>query len=298
MKRMICLLLAMILLMPLLGASAEDEGRIYVAMGDSITAGYGLSDEKQTFASLVAEQGGYDLINHGVNGNTATGILRQLADPSVLADVTRAELITITCGGNDLLDLLYAHIADLYNANVPALLAVRKRDVTAIMTNNDDPRQQALMMAAQIVLEGNESMGVEPFAKSEEMKIELGVFAQNMAAVLTAIRAVNPDVRIILATQYNPYKHFSGDYVSLADGMGMGAQLLSAYIEQGAEALGYEVADVYAAFEAVEENLCNAVMDPLELDFHPNAVGHAMIAECVLTVLREAEAAVEATQNE
>ena len=80
-------------------------------------------------------------------------------------------------------------------------------------------------------------------------------------------------------------RFFSGMYAGLATGMDAGARMLSEYISSYSLTLGYHAADVYAAFTASETNLCNAVMSPLNLDFHPNADGHKTIAGCVQSVL-------------
>ncbi len=289
MRRFVTILLTFSMLLlciaPISQAESAVESPVYLALGDSITTGYGLAEGEKGFADIVAEQHGYTLINRAINGNTAAGILQQLKEPAVLADVAAADVITITCGGNDLMGVLYGEIAAIYNSALPAMLAISDGDVAAFMSTPGDPRQQALLLAAKTVLEGNVELGVAPFTQGEALKSALMTYAQNMTAILTGIRMVNPDVTIILATQYNPYAIFSGVYASLADGMNEGAQLLSKAIGDYSLLLGYRVADVYSAFAASEENLCNASMEPLNLDFHPNAAGHAVIAQCVWAVL-------------
>ena len=62
-KRILSTLLALCLALSLLPASALAAGgeqKSYVALGDSITTGYGL-DEAQSFAEQIAEQEGYTL---------------------------------------------------------------------------------------------------------------------------------------------------------------------------------------------------------------------------------------------
>ena len=48
--------------------------------------------------------------------------------------------------------------------------------------------------------------------------------------------------------------------------------------------MGYSVADVYTVFEQAQENPCNAAVSAfakVNLDFHPNAYGHSLIAQVV-----------------
>jgi len=80
-----------------------------------------------------------------------------------------------------------------------------------------------------------------------------------------------------VATQYNPYAAFNDLYDSLRSGFETGVLMLNKAIADSAQAGGYYVADVYSAFTGSEENLYNAAMEPMNLDIHPNAAGHAMI---------------------
>lgn len=286
MKRLACLLLALLMIA---GAALAEEPPVYVALGDSITAGYGLSEGEKCFAELVALEGGYELINHGVTGHKVPDILAQLTDPAVLADVARAEIITITCGGNDLMAVLYESMAAIYNASVPEAMAIRAGEVTSIMITEGDPRKTSLMLASMIALEGHADMGVTPLIQSAEMAQALTDYTQNMTALIALLRGANPGARIILATQYNPYRHFTGLYASVNTAMDAGAQMLNAAITDCAAALGCETADVYATFYGLEAELMNASMSPLNLDFHPNAAGHAVLANAMLAVLLGAE---------
>lgn len=291
MKKIIAFLAAFVLAMSALAALAEDPA-VYLALGDSITTGYGLAEGEMCFAELVAQANGYALINRAVNGNTAAGILAQLADPATLMDVLRADVITITCGGNDMMGLLYQQIAEVYNALIPAqmpMLMVESGDVTDIMTDGEDPRQQALLLAALTVLEGSEEMGVEPFVQSAAMREGLTSYLTTLGVVVMSLRRANPEASIIVATQYNPYARFDGAFAALNAGMERGAAALSGFIRDYAAVLDYQLADVYAAFSASGENLMNACMEPLNLDFHPNAAGHELIAEVFNAVLNPAE---------
>ncbi len=297
MKKIVSLMLMLCLLLPSFGASAEDKP-VYLALGDSISTGYGLAEGEKGFAEIVAQTNGYTLINRAVNGNVATGILAQLGDPAVLQDISKADVITITCGGNDLMALLFQQMAEVYNATVPAAmpsLKVKPEDIIVIMANGEDPRQQALMTAAQTAITGNAEMGIAPLVQSEAMKNGITAYLQTLGAVMQTIRTINPDVNIIMATQYNPYNWFDGDYASLNQGVNAGVMALSKYIGDYAAVMGFKVADVYTAFAASEDNLMNASMEPLNLDVHPNAAGHAVIAACFNAVLNPEAGAIDKT---
>jgi lysophospholipase L1-like esterase len=90
----------------------------YVAIGDSLTVGYG-AEPGYGFVSHFKkriEDGlhiSVTLTNAGVNGATTSDILEVLeTDPELRTAVAHAELITITAGGNDLLQAALPYFYD------------------------------------------------------------------------------------------------------------------------------------------------------------------------------------------
>ncbi len=112
-------------------AAADDTLRL-VALGDSLTQGYGLSDGDGFVPQLetwLRDQGAdVEVVNAGVSGDTTAGGLARM--DWTLADPVDAMLVTL--GGNDLLrginpkasrENLDAILARLDREGVPALLA-------------------------------------------------------------------------------------------------------------------------------------------------------------------------------
>ena len=87
----------------LLGASAHAESQTLVALGDSLTAGYGLTGDQglvpQLQAWLTAEGQDVVVANAGVSGDTTAGGLARL-DWSLTPD---ADALMVILGGNDML---------------------------------------------------------------------------------------------------------------------------------------------------------------------------------------------------
>lgn len=280
-KRILSLVLCLALTLCVMPCSAQAGGLTYLALGDSITTGYGLENaQTEGFASLLAENLGYDLINHAVNGNTTTGLITQLVNPAILADIKNADLITITIGGNDMLALFFNAIMETYNTMNADSAQLNASDIGAIMGNPGDPRQMTLMMCAQLVLMGNPSTDTPGFAETETFRQGLSTYAFALAGIVNSIHAVNPDVKVIVATQYNPYANFTDAFAALNAGFETGVRMLNQAIVKNAVVGGYTVADVYGAFSGAEENLYNGCMEPLNMDIHPNAAGHKMLYEC------------------
>ena len=244
-----------------------------LALGDSITTGYGLNNpENECFTALLGE--GYSINNKAVNGNTVTGIANQLKTGAITQqEIAAADAITITIGGNDLLALLYAKAA-AYNTGNKNL-------------------ELALLTSAPALLDKNSP---DYLINSPEFTATLSLYQETLTAVTTALRQANPDVKIIVATQYNPYMECKGitlQGVSLEPlyaGVEDGVNSLNAAILTGAETGGYRVADVKTAFDAAHSagsDLSNANPDmaALDLDFHPTAAGHAVLAQAFRAAL-------------
>ena len=89
--------------------SAQKKTVTYVAIGDSLTKGVGDSTNQGGFVPLLAQsltnETGleFNAINYGVSGNTSSQILSRMQEKKeIRKDLKRAQLLTITVGGNDL----------------------------------------------------------------------------------------------------------------------------------------------------------------------------------------------------
>ncbi|TNC99604.1 MAG: lipolytic protein G-D-S-L family [Gallionellaceae bacterium] len=98
-----CLLVAALALLTACGNKPKDEplppGSQVLALGDSLTAGYGVAPD-EAWPSLLAGKTGWTVINGGINGNTSSDALARL--PSLLEE-HKPVLVFITLGGNDML---------------------------------------------------------------------------------------------------------------------------------------------------------------------------------------------------
>lgn len=281
MKRQISLLLICTLLFGMSPVSFAAE-RTILALGDSISAGYGLSDrEGECFVSLITLTGD-TIINKAVDGNEATDIISQLTDtenenyidPEA---IEIADIVTITCGGNDMMALLYEKIATEYTNVHP-----RKQKITADEVLGKLAQGNVYAIAAAIHVLDIEDDAY--YMNDGEFDIRLSVFIENLLWITEYIHTINPEAQIFVATQYNPYVEFenSSGLKVLYFGMEDGATRLNEAIMENAEKGGYKVCDVKAAFDNYtgKEDLYNANpdLDNINLDFHPSKAGHEVIA--------------------
>ena len=289
-------------------ASSTDKP-LLLALGDSITYGYEpdpdnplnpdgkrLTDE--CFVSILANEKGYTYQNEGVIGNTAAGVLEKLQSGSLDDSIKQAEVITLTCGGNDLMKVMYQRTADYYNKQFSPKTPLTADDVVnSLWIGGTDTESIKIMLCAGIVLMFNYYDGYY-IEDCSAFKEGLESFIENLNSVTSYIKSVNPDVQIYVATQYNPYAHFKDTYELVGTHLGACAAQLREKVIANAETGDYTVVDVYSAFAGNTATLCNATEDPLTLDFHPSVAGHKVIAETFAATVPTAAtvAAADATK--
>ncbi|WP_458408145.1 GDSL-type esterase/lipase family protein [Anaerotignum sp.] len=284
-KRFISILLTIIMITGLIPTNTFAAAPIHVlALGDSITTGYGLTNaETECFTAILGNN--YTVTTKAVNGNTMTGIAQQLQTGAIPTQmIAAADVITITAGGNDMMGLLYTKMAEIYNAENHS--NIRGTDVSTLLgqLNQSNLMQNYALLgiAEQLLSKENATY----FMQSQEFVNALAAYQQTLIETTLLLQQINPDAEIIVATQYNPYAEFHNHalFHFFYEGMEEGVSKLNEAITTGAAAGGYTVADVKAAFHenhSTTNDLYNANpdMDAINLDFHPNAAGHAVLAE-------------------
>ncbi len=118
MKKVISLILSVIMLCSCFSVCTLAANKYYyVVLGDSIAYGSGLVNAREAcYGKLVADTCGFDYVNHAVPGATTSELIYELNKKNVRSDVARADIISISIGGNDFLnelsDLMYASIVE------------------------------------------------------------------------------------------------------------------------------------------------------------------------------------------
>lgn len=105
--RIISLLLAMlmILFIPMIGVSAEDNEKLnFLMLGDSIAWGAGvLNSSDACYAKIIADSNGYNYKTLASNGNDTGDLLNHFEKESDLEAIKQADIICMSVGGNNYL---------------------------------------------------------------------------------------------------------------------------------------------------------------------------------------------------
>jgi len=235
---------------------------LYIALGDSLSAGAGASDRDSTaFVPLVhaALGGNVGLLNLGHSGDDSEELIQHGHLHAAIAEIGARNgdsspdndviLVTLEIGGNDLLDLYFDLVVPGVCPNVTEAL-----------------RKPVCVDALRQTLDG---------------------FTPNLRDTIARLRQADSDLRIVLLTLYNP---FSGSAITafepIADLSLEGApdtsfpEGLNDLIRVEAQASGVILADLQPLFAGKGREY-------IALDLiHPNDAGYGVMANAILAAIR------------
>ena len=243
----------------------SDAPKIYISAGDSIAAGYGLSDDVSKYSEIISKDFGFSLLDIAISGMTSSDLLTALTDAEnedLQAALSSASVATVCIGANNVLGVLIGYITQL----------------GIIDENGKIDLVKAATQLPELLTEGGSLNGEFTAA------LDAGIvkFSEDWAKIV-AIMAANKDTKYIALTIYNPY--------AAVDMFGLD-KLAEKYVGQLNAIITDSAADVYAvcdvnkAFADSEENLVNVDVAAQNLDPHPNAAGHELIAATLNAALQ------------
>ena len=106
MKKLSTIILSIVMIFGILNICgyAENERPFYLVLGDSIAYGSGISNSREAcYGKIVADTNGYDYSNHAIPGHTTNNLINRLKEETVINDLKKADIISISIGGNDFL---------------------------------------------------------------------------------------------------------------------------------------------------------------------------------------------------
>lgn len=228
------------------GDNVSDSVR-YVALGDSIAYGYGLSNpKKDSYVGQVKQylEKKYDYVfaaNFGTNGLRSDELLDILTNPEnenykkYRATLRYADIVTISIGSNDLMHLI------------------------------------RLDMDMQEYIEQGDAVFCEACQR----------FDENFPRIIAAIREISPKAKICADNVYNPC-HGLKEYRDLYAQAEHYINLLNQTFTKGK---GYTLVDIKSEFDASEEKLVNMALNGGEIDPHPSKAGHILIGKMVIKAI-------------
>lgn len=239
----------------------------YVAFGDSISYGYGLENpDTENYVNILADHLNANTDNYSINGITSAELITMLDTGEYDDQITNADVITISIGSNDILQPFMQVVADTigveYSENI-------SQDLLTWYQNADMVELLTAINNLNTVLPNNQTIldACNNFAQN------------NFPTIISDIKQLNPDCEILVDNIYNPYY---GCNISGALDLGT---ISDAYVQQinlafDTSSTEYTVVNLYDTFNTT--GLTNVDVTNLNLDPHPNKIGHSAIAsQCI-----------------
>lgn len=164
MKKALAVIIALIIVLsavPVAAVNPQSGKNIFMSLGDSIAQGAGLSDRKTgAYGAIVSSKRNYEFINDAVGGYTSSDLLNQLTDYRnanyCANDISKADIICISIGGNDILkdpDISSAFsggdYVSMYSAFIlksPTIFATLKSNISKIVSRIKELNPDAIIL--------------------------------------------------------------------------------------------------------------------------------------------------------
>lgn len=257
--------------------AATQSTATYVALGDSITTGYGLvnfnendiknKSSELNFVNKLSKKLGKKAVNLGVEGIDSTLFLESIIRPktyeqkAAVAQMKNASVITISIGGNNvffpLLNELHQRLGKGKSIFTASAQEIQAAAFGLIIDTNALNKLQKDLIGGAATFNG-------------DLKLKK---AGDFANIIGTIKKLNPKSQIIVQTIYNPYNLPFTKFFDTAI-KSMNAKI----IKDSANGKNYKVADVYLAFSKAKAGtvLVNADSGKT-FDPHPTVKGHEVI---------------------
>lgn len=240
-----------------LSVNAEVTENITV-LGDSISTGYGLDDSQLSYCGYLQEYFDADLDNFAKDGKQTSELLEQIEnDSNVRESLVNADLICVTIGGNDVLQIFLDSMSELNSKSA---------------NTNGEHFEFSQEFVQGFIMKFASAIG--PAAAQA---------GENITEIREQIRELNPDASIIMQTVYNPFETDDEKLNGIMKPLKTFTALYLGVINNAVKQQPVIIADIHEKFNENSWLYTNI----REFDIHPNYVGHMLIAEEIIQTLKQ-----------
>lgn len=271
------------------GEKTDDDVKKLTVFGDSISAGYKLSDyvssdvyrSKKCFSNIIAEklhaEPNKDYFNFSFPGWTSSQILNSVknTNPEIVRD---SDYILISAGANEIMDIMEETVYDIWNEDPDvfqkysgALNKLGTSSLLAMLTSEpDDPEIKEFLEFFIGKCTSEESL--------TKYRTAVELYEKNIKEMVSYIRSTDSQARIIFIPPYNPVAVVKDNKI-----VNMLQDILS---DMRDRTLAFSESIKDGSVQAI--NLLDSfdgryplVTFILQGDIHPNETGHGIIADLI-----------------
>lgn len=234
-----------------------DEVKKITLLGDSITKGYGLSDEELNYGDYLGKFFNSDVDNYAVNGLTTEGLLEKLDESEIENSINEADIICLSIGGNDLLNIIEEAFKN-FNSN----------------GNLSSENSGNFNISAEFV----ESFIIDYSTAFGDASVKAGT---NIEKIKNKIYEINPDAELVMQTIYVPFESSNENMNKILSPLKTFSSIFISTINNAVKEVSPKTADINLKFSEkpyIYTNIDN-------FDIHPNYLGHMLIAEEIIQTL-------------
>ena len=235
-------------------------------LGDSITYGYGLSENEHDYGYYLGEYFDAEVENLAQNGLTTDGLLEKLEQQEVIDSVENADLICFSIGGNDLLHIFLDALSQ-----------------SGLSFNKDDDSEEGSGGAPDLSSLNISSDIITKFMMdyASQLAPAASNAGENIKTITEKIKQINPDAEIVIQTVYNPFDTSNEKLALLMRSFKSFTSMYLGTINAAVKEAAPNTADISLKFS--EKSYLYTNID--SFDIHPNYIGHFLIAEEIIETL-------------
>lgn len=241
----------------IINVSAEEIEHITI-LGDSISSGYGLSENDKNYGVWLGEYYNAEVNNFAAEGETTQQLMDILeSDREIFDSLEKSDLICVSIGGNDILDIFYddlVGIAEGFSVSQGGEFSISPEAIE------------------KLIISFSSSLGPASAQAGE-----------NIGKISDKITEINPEAKIIFQTVYNP---FETDEQSMKPVYTPLYTFTSIYLSAINNAVRNNDKIGFADIQNKFKGCCPKFTNISQMDIHPNRIGHLLIAEEVVQQLK------------
>ena len=258
----------------------------YLALGDSIGAGYGLADkDTESYAQIVRSKLNIpknNFKNLSVPGLTCGEFYQKIQTSEYTSSIRAANMITVSIGSNELLGIAIEGISS----------------VTGVDRNDPDftNKVQQVFKNANLFQKLTLTDNLYVFFTSNETKAKIeasiAAYEESWNNSISYIKNINPNVSIIATEFYNPYYEVGLASYDLGNFVDEYIKKMNVILRNSSQSESlYKIAKIYDDFNTTNPRITNVNVNfsnfsKMNIDPHPNKDGHSIIASRIMDVVQ------------